>query len=111
MPQRGEVKCGGYTAHEDHTFALTYPPKGKLVVFLRRDKAYSSGMGTKRWQRPQAQFVVNAQGKKAGVLLSPKQDQKLLEDLHDLAVIATRRDEEAISLEEMQRRLQPDGGV
>jgi hypothetical protein len=53
---------------------------------------------------PQAQFVVNTQGKKAGVLLSLKQYQKLLEDLHDLAVIAERRDEESISLEEMQRR-------
>ena len=60
---------------------------------------------------PQAQFVVNAQGKKTGVLLSLKQYQKLLEDLHDLAVIAERRDEEAISLAEMQRRLQHDGGV
>jgi hypothetical protein len=54
---------------------------------------------------PQAQFVVNAQGKKTGVLLSLKQYQKLLEDLHDLAVIAERRNEEPISLEEMQRRL------
>jgi hypothetical protein len=60
---------------------------------------------------PQAQFVVNAQGKKTGVLLSLKQYQKLLEDLHDLAVIAERRDEEPISLEEMQWRLQHDGGV
>ena len=60
---------------------------------------------------PQAQFVVNAQGKKIGVLLSLKQYQKLLEDLHDLAVIAERRDEEPIALEEMQRRLQHDGGV
>ena len=53
---------------------------------------------------PQAQFVVNAQGKKTGVLLPLKQYQKLLEDLHDLAVIAERRDEEPISLEETQRR-------
>ena len=59
----------------------------------------------------QAQFVVNAQGKKTGVLLSLKQYQKLLEDLHDLAVIAERRDEEPISLKEMQRRLQHDGGI
>ena len=59
---------------------------------------------------PQAQFVVNAQGKKTGVLLSLKQYQKLLEDLHDLAVIAERRDEEPISLAEMQRRLQYNDG-
>jgi hypothetical protein len=46
---------------------------------------------------PQAQFVVNAEGKKTGVLLSVKQYEKLLEDLHDLAVIAARRDEEPIT--------------
>jgi PHD/YefM family antitoxin component YafN of YafNO toxin-antitoxin module len=58
---------------------------------------------------PQAQFVVNAEGKKTGVLLSVKQYEKLLEDLHDLAVIAARRDEEPITLEDMKRRLQQDG--
>jgi hypothetical protein len=31
---------------------------------------------------PEAQFVVNAEGKKTGVLLSVKQYEKLLEDLH-----------------------------
>jgi hypothetical protein len=60
---------------------------------------------------PQAQFVVNAQGKKTGVLLSLKQYQKLLEDLHDLAVIVERRDEEPMALEEMQRRLQRNDGI
>lgn len=60
---------------------------------------------------PQAQFVVNAQGKKTDVLLSLKQYQKLLEDLHDLAVIAERCDEEPIPLEEMRRRRQQDDGV
>jgi hypothetical protein len=59
---------------------------------------------------PQAQFVVNAQGKKTGVLLSPKQYQKLLEDLHDLAVIVERHNEEPISLQEVQWRLQHEGG-
>lgn len=56
-----------------------------------------------------AQFVVNAQGKKTGVLLSLKQYQKLLKDLHDLVVIADRYNEEPISLEEVQRRLQHEG--
>lgn len=54
----------------------------------------------------QAQFIVNAAGKKTGVLLSIKRYEKLLEDLHDLAVIAARREEEPIPLEEVERRLQ-----
>ena len=57
----------------------------------------------------QAQFIVNAAGKKTGVLLSMRQYEKLLADLHDLAVIAARREEEPVSLEEVRRRLQEDG--
>ena len=57
----------------------------------------------------QAQFIVNAAGRKTGVLLSIKQYEKLLEDLHDLAVIAARREEEPMPLEEVKRRLQQDG--
>ena len=55
------------------------------------------------------QFVVNAKGRKTGVLLPLKQYQKLLEDLHDLAVVAERRAEKPIGLEEMKRRLKKNG--
>lgn len=57
----------------------------------------------------QAQFIVNAAGKKTGVLLSMKQYEKLLADLHDLTVIAARREEKPVPLEEVKRRLQQDG--
>ncbi len=57
----------------------------------------------------QEQYVTDAKGKKTGVILSLKKYQQLLEDLHDLAVVAERRDEEPISLEEMKRRLKKDG--
>lgn len=55
------------------------------------------------------QFVVDAKGKKTGVILSLRKYQKLMEDLHDLAIVAERRSEESISLEEMQRRLRKNG--
>ena len=57
----------------------------------------------------QEQFVIDAKGKKTGVILPLKRYEKLLEDLHDLAVIAERREEKPISLEEMERRLKEDG--
>lgn len=57
----------------------------------------------------QQQFVVDAKGKKTGVLLSLRQYEKLREDLHDLAVVAERRDEQPVSLEEVKRRLKKDG--
>ena len=59
----------------------------------------------------QAQYVVDAKGKKTGVLLSLKQYQRLMEDLHDLAVVAERRGEKSITFEEMKRRLKKDGVI
>lgn len=53
----------------------------------------------------QEQFVVDARGKKTGVILSLKQYEKLMEDLHDLAVVAERRSEKPLSIEDMKRRL------
>ena len=57
----------------------------------------------------QEQFVIDSRGKKTGVIIPLKQYEKLLEDLHDLAVIAERREEKPISLEEMKRRLEENG--
>ncbi len=57
------------------------------------------------------QFVVNTKGEKTGVILSLKKYKELLEDLHDLAVVAERRDEEPISLEELKRRLEVYQGL
>jgi PHD/YefM family antitoxin component YafN of YafNO toxin-antitoxin module len=57
----------------------------------------------------QEQFVVDAKGKKTGVILPLKQYQNLMEDLHDLAILAERRTEHPISFEEMERRLKKDG--
>jgi hypothetical protein len=50
-------------------------------------------------------YVVDAKGKRTGVLLSVRQYEKLLEDLHDLAVVAERREEATITLDELKRRL------
>ena len=57
----------------------------------------------------QEQYVIDHKGKKVGVILSLKRYQQIMEDLHDLAVVAERRGERAVSLEEMKRRLREDG--
>lgn len=54
------------------------------------------------------QYLTNAKGQRTGVLLSLKQYEKLMEDLHDLAVAAERRAEEPMSLDELKRRLKKD---
>ena len=50
----------------------------------------------------QEQFTINAKGRKTGVILSLRRYQKLMEDLHDLALVAERRSEEPIPLQEMK---------
>jgi len=53
----------------------------------------------------QEEYVVDATGNRKGVILPIEDYERLLEDLHDLAVIAERRAEKPISMEEMKRRL------
>ena len=57
----------------------------------------------------QEQYVVDANGKKTAVVLSLKRYEQLLEDLHDLAAVAERRDEKPVSMTEMMRRLKRAG--
>ena len=57
------------------------------------------------------QFVVDDTGKRTAVLLPIEEYENLMEDLHDLAIVAERKDEEAISLVEMKMRLQRDGCI
>jgi PHD/YefM family antitoxin component YafN of YafNO toxin-antitoxin module len=57
----------------------------------------------------QEHYVVDAKGKKVSVILSLERYERLMEDLHDLAIVAERRDEQPISFEEMKRRLKKDG--
>ena len=49
--------------------------------------------------------VTGRKGKTARVVLSRKRYERLMEDLHDLAVVAERRDESSVSLEDMKKRL------
>jgi PHD/YefM family antitoxin component YafN of YafNO toxin-antitoxin module len=52
---------------------------------------------------------VDGEGKKMGVILPVSEYEQLLEDLHDLAVVAERHGEKIITLEEMKRRLKTHG--
>ncbi len=66
----------------------------------------------KEWMKSEMaheQFVTDTKGNKVSVILSLKRYERLMEDLHDLAVVAERRDEKPISFEEMKRRLKKDG--
>ena len=54
-------------------------------------------------------YVVDGKGRETGVILNLAEYEQLLEDLHDLAVVAERRAEEPMSSDEMKRRLKRRG--
>ncbi len=51
------------------------------------------------------QYQTDAQGRRTAVVLPIAEYEQLLEDLHDLAVIAERRDEQTVDEAELRRRL------
>ena len=53
----------------------------------------------------QEQFIVDGNGNKTAVILSIELYEQMLEDIHDLAIVAERRSEPSISLAEMKKRL------
>jgi hypothetical protein len=57
------------------------------------------------------QYITNKKGAKTAVILSIKKYHELLEDLHDLAVIAERKDEPTISHKELLKELKNEGLV
>ncbi|CAN5877989.1 type II toxin-antitoxin system prevent-host-death family antitoxin [soil metagenome] len=54
------------------------------------------------------EYIVDEQGKKTKVVLPFSAYEQLLEDLHDLAVIAERRDGETMILDELRTSLAND---
>lgn len=54
-------------------------------------------------------FVVDGKGRKIAVIVPIRRYNAVMEDLHDLAVIGERRDEKAISVKQMRRRLKNSG--
>jgi PHD/YefM family antitoxin component YafN of YafNO toxin-antitoxin module len=57
-----------------------------------------------RVPNPKAEYVVK-NGKPTAVIVPLAEYEQLLEDLHDLAVIARRKGEPLIPLDEVKRRL------
>ncbi len=58
---------------------------------------------------PREQYIVDSEGKRTAVIVPIEQYEKFMADLHDLAVVAERREEKLISFEEVKRRLKDDG--
>jgi PHD/YefM family antitoxin component YafN of YafNO toxin-antitoxin module len=59
---------------------------------------------------PKAEYVVK-NGKPTAIIMPISEYQELLEDLHDLAVIARRKDEPLVSLADVKRGLKSNARV
>jgi phosphoglucomutase len=59
----------------------------------------------------QEQFIINNKGEKVSVILPIEEYVDLLEDLHDLAIIAERKDEPTISFDSLKVKLKSDGFI
>jgi hypothetical protein len=55
------------------------------------------------------QFVTDSKGRKTAVIVPIQEYEQLREDVHDLAVVAERRNEKTITLGELKKRLKKDG--
>jgi hypothetical protein len=54
-------------------------------------------------------FIVDQTGKRVSVVVPVDEYEELLEDLHDLAVVAERRNEPAVPMSSVKKRLKTGG--
>jgi len=57
------------------------------------------------------QYVIDSNGRKKAVILTIKQFERMKQDLHDMAMVAERRNERTMGVGELKRRLRKDGLV
>ena len=54
-------------------------------------------------------YIVDNKGKKTAAILPIEKYEELIEDLHDLSVIAERRDEPTITFDKIKEKLRKKG--
>jgi len=54
-------------------------------------------------------FIVDDKGRKSAVIVPIEKYEELLEDIHDLAIVAERRTEQTTSFAELKKKLKKNG--
>ena len=54
-------------------------------------------------------FITDAAGRKRAVIISIARYRRIMEDMHDLQILAQRRNEGTISFNKLKKRLRGDG--
>ena len=60
-------------------------------------------------ENSKGQYIVDEQGRRTAILLPIEEYEELLQDIHDLSVIAERQDEPTVGNEEVKKALKNDG--
>jgi PHD/YefM family antitoxin component YafN of YafNO toxin-antitoxin module len=56
-------------------------------------------------------YITDKNGTKTAVIIPIKKYERLMEDIHDLTIVAERKNESTISLNELKKRLNTDAGL
>jgi len=60
-------------------------------------------------KKEQERYIIDESGNKTDVVIPVNEYEELMEDLHDLVIIAERRDENTIDFNELKKRLRVNG--
>lgn len=65
----------------------------------------------RRVKNPKLEYITDNKGRKTKVVMSIDEYESLLEDLHDLAVIAHRKKDSTVSFDKVLNGLKKDGSI
>ena len=83
--------------------------KVKRAVNKKIEQGRSDDIQEKEMTTEDVQYVVDEKGDRTAVIVPIGEYEELIEDLHDLAIIAERREEPTVSLDELRKKLIKDG--
>jgi len=81
----------------------------KRAVNKKTEQEGSDDIQEKEMTTEDVQYVVDEKGDRTAVIVPIGEYEELIEDLHDLAIIAERREEPTVSLDELRKKLIKDG--
>ncbi len=81
----------------------------KRAVYKKAEQGSSDDIEEREMFNENVQYVVDEKGDRTAVIVLIGEYEELIEDLHDLAIVAERREEPTISIDELKKKLTKDG--
>lgn len=81
----------------------------KRAVNKKAEQGGPDDIQEKEMSTEDVQYVVDEKGDRTAVIVPIEEYEELMEDLHDLAIIAERREEPNVSFDELRKKLIEDG--